>query len=125
MNMEAQSVWKVKKIREGDYGCEERQPGEKVKVLVTVENEQGENALEPQRRHFAEQFASDQPARCTADEIGHRLKPGKVHKEKLGEERYCADGENNGHRAGKGFLGFQFSAFKQQRHQHHAAAAAE
>ena len=42
MNMEAQSVWKVKKIREGDYGCEERQPGEKVKVLVTVENEQGE-----------------------------------------------------------------------------------
>ena len=42
MNMAAQSVWKVKKIREGDYGCEERQPGEKVKVLVTVENEQGE-----------------------------------------------------------------------------------
>ena len=42
MNMEAQSVWKVQKIREGDYGCEERQPGEKVKVLVTVENEQGE-----------------------------------------------------------------------------------
>ena len=43
INMKAQKVvWKVKKIREADYGCEERQPGEKLKVLVTIENAQGE-----------------------------------------------------------------------------------
>ena len=35
-------VWKVQKIREADYGCEERQPGESLKVLVILENEQGE-----------------------------------------------------------------------------------
>ena len=35
-------VWKVQKIREVDYGCEERQPGESLKVLVILENEQGE-----------------------------------------------------------------------------------
>lgn len=34
--------WIVKRIQEGDYGCEERPEGEKIKVLVTLENETGE-----------------------------------------------------------------------------------
>lgn len=35
-------MWKIKNIYEADYGCEERQPGEKLKVLVELENENGE-----------------------------------------------------------------------------------
>ena len=38
--------WKVKRIQEGDYGCEERQDDEKIKVLVTLENEEGGRALQ-------------------------------------------------------------------------------
>lgn len=34
-------MWKIKQILEADYGCEERLPGEKLKVLVRLENEDG------------------------------------------------------------------------------------
>ena len=36
------NVWKIKHIFDGDYGCEERLPGEKPKVSVTLVNESGE-----------------------------------------------------------------------------------
>lgn len=35
-------AWKVTKIQEADYGCEERAAGEKVKVVVTMTDENGE-----------------------------------------------------------------------------------
>lgn len=35
-------MWKIKDIFEGDFGCEERQPGERLKVIVELENESGE-----------------------------------------------------------------------------------
>ena len=35
-------MWKIKHIFDGDYGCEERLPGEGPKVLVTLVNETGE-----------------------------------------------------------------------------------
>lgn len=35
-------MWKIQKILEADYGCEERLPGEKLKCLVYLENETGE-----------------------------------------------------------------------------------
>lgn len=35
-------MWKIKQIFDGDYGCEEMQPGDKVKVTVYLENEAGE-----------------------------------------------------------------------------------
>lgn len=35
-------MWKIKQIFDGDYGCEEMQPGDKVKVIVYLENEAGE-----------------------------------------------------------------------------------
>lgn len=34
--------WTIKNIAEDDYGCEERQPGERLKVLVTLADEDGE-----------------------------------------------------------------------------------
>lgn len=34
-------MWIIKQILEADYGCEERLPGEKLKVLVRLENENG------------------------------------------------------------------------------------
>ncbi len=34
--------WKIKHIFDGDYGCEERLPGECPKVSVTLVNESGE-----------------------------------------------------------------------------------
>lgn len=34
-------MWKIEKILEADYGCEERIPGEKLKCLVILENESG------------------------------------------------------------------------------------
>ena len=33
--------WKVKRIQEDDYGCEERQKMEKTKVIVTLVNNNG------------------------------------------------------------------------------------
>ena len=30
--------WKVRRIQEADYGCEERPAGEPLQVLVTLEN---------------------------------------------------------------------------------------
>lgn len=35
-------MWKIKEILEADFGCEERQPGEKLKCLVRLENEEGQ-----------------------------------------------------------------------------------
>ena len=35
-------MWKIKNIYEADFGCEERQPSAKLKVLVELENESGE-----------------------------------------------------------------------------------
>lgn len=35
-------MWKIKEILEADFGCEERQPGEQLKCLVRLENEEGE-----------------------------------------------------------------------------------
>ncbi len=35
-------TWKVLQIQEADYGCEERLAGEKTKVIVTLQNEGGE-----------------------------------------------------------------------------------
>ena len=34
-------TWKVLQIQEADYGCEGRQPDEKTKVIVTLQNESG------------------------------------------------------------------------------------
>ena len=33
--------WKIRQIFDGDYGCEERLPGESPKVSVTLRNEEG------------------------------------------------------------------------------------
>lgn len=33
-------MWKLKQIFDGEYGCEERQPGEKEKCLVILANEE-------------------------------------------------------------------------------------
>ena len=35
-------MWKIKQIFDGDFGCEELAPGEKPKVSVTLENEDGQ-----------------------------------------------------------------------------------
>ena len=35
-------MWKLKQVFDGEYGCEERQPGEKEKCLVILANEEGE-----------------------------------------------------------------------------------
>ena len=35
-------MWKIKQIAEADFGCEERLPGEKLKCMVILENENGE-----------------------------------------------------------------------------------
>ena len=34
--------WTVKRIQEDDYGCEERQENEKIKVIVTLVNNIGQ-----------------------------------------------------------------------------------
>lgn len=34
-------MWKVKKILEGDYGCEERMPGEPKNAIVYLINDEG------------------------------------------------------------------------------------
>ena len=35
-------MWKIVQIFDGDYGCEELEPGAMPKVSVTLENERGE-----------------------------------------------------------------------------------
>ncbi|SDA62475.1 hypothetical protein SAMN02910275_01695 [Butyrivibrio sp. INlla18] len=35
-------MWTIKQIYDGDYGCEELQPGQKPKVSVTLVNEDGD-----------------------------------------------------------------------------------
>ena len=35
-------MWKIKQIFDGDFGCEELAVGEKPKVSVTLENEDGQ-----------------------------------------------------------------------------------
>lgn len=34
-------MWKIKSIREADFGCEERMPGQKLQCLVTLEDKMG------------------------------------------------------------------------------------
>lgn len=34
--------WRVKRIQEGDYGCEERTEEERNRVIVTLENQGGQ-----------------------------------------------------------------------------------
>lgn len=34
-------MWKIVRIDEADYGCEERMPGEPLMVLVSLESEEG------------------------------------------------------------------------------------
>lgn len=34
-------TWRVKRIQEGDYGCEERAKEERNQVIVTLENDDG------------------------------------------------------------------------------------
>lgn len=43
--VEGIDMWKIVRIFDGDYGCEELEPGEKPKVSVTLENENGENRI--------------------------------------------------------------------------------
>ncbi len=38
-------MWKIKKIFDGDYGCEELQPGQKLKVSVTLMDDVGNEKL--------------------------------------------------------------------------------
>lgn len=38
-------MWKIKQIFDGDFGCEELAPGERPKVSVTLENEEGQTKL--------------------------------------------------------------------------------
>lgn len=35
-------MWIIKRIDEDDYGCEERMPGTPRRVLITLQNEKGE-----------------------------------------------------------------------------------
>ena len=35
-------MWKIKQIFDGDFGCEELAVGEKPKISVTLENEEGQ-----------------------------------------------------------------------------------
>ena len=49
-------MWKIKQIAEADFGCEERLPGEKLKCLVILENENGETRrLEVEDKWLTEQ----------------------------------------------------------------------
>ena len=38
-------MWKIKQIFDGDFGCEELAPGEKPKVSVTLENDDGQTRM--------------------------------------------------------------------------------
>ena len=38
-------MWKIKQIFDGDYGCEELQPGQKAKVSVTLVDDAGNEKL--------------------------------------------------------------------------------
>ena len=38
-------MWKIKQIFDGDFGCEELAPGEKPKVSVTLENDDGQTKM--------------------------------------------------------------------------------
>ena len=49
-------MWKIKQIAEADFGCEERLPGEKLKCLVILENENGDTRrLEAEDEWLTEQ----------------------------------------------------------------------
>jgi hypothetical protein len=39
-------MWIIKHIFDGDYGCEEAEPGSKPRVSITLENESGEQRYE-------------------------------------------------------------------------------
>ena len=38
-------MWKIKQIFDGDYGCEELQPGQRPKVLITLVDDAGDEKL--------------------------------------------------------------------------------
>lgn len=38
-------MWKIKQIFDGDYGCEELQPGQRTKVSVTLVDDAGNEKL--------------------------------------------------------------------------------
>ena len=38
-------MWKIKQIFDGDYGCEELQPGQKLRVSVTLVDDAGNEKL--------------------------------------------------------------------------------
>lgn len=40
-------MWKIVQIFDGDYGCEELVSGEKPKVSVTLEDENGQQKFQP------------------------------------------------------------------------------
>ena len=44
-------MWKIKQIFDGDFGCEELAPGERPKVSVTLENEEGQTKLVSVEEH--------------------------------------------------------------------------
>lgn len=49
-------MWKIKQIAEADFGCEERMPGEKLKCLVSLEDETGKvRRLEAEDEWLTEQ----------------------------------------------------------------------
>lgn len=54
-------MWKVKQIFDGEYGCEEREPGEKEQYLVVLVNENGEEQSFLRQRTGLEQWKSYQP----------------------------------------------------------------
>ena len=54
-------MWKLKQIFDGEYGCEERQPGEKEKCLVILANEEGEEkTFEAKRTGFRQSKSCQQ-----------------------------------------------------------------
>ena len=58
-------AWEIKHIFDGDYGCEELQPGEKAKVSVTLVNEKGETKVSiwPEQTAFIKYHLS--PQKCS------------------------------------------------------------
>ena len=62
-------MWKIKQIAEADFGCEERLPGEKLKCLVILENENGETRrLEVEDEWLTEQGLDEGSAWDIANE---------------------------------------------------------
>lgn len=64
-------MWKIKQIFDGEYGCEERQPGEKQKCLVTlVEDETGDKRQLSVEDEWLTAQGLDEGSIWTEDEMG-------------------------------------------------------